>query len=1025
MFSLNASSSVGMHHAECLASDGLVRFASHARGLEYSPPWYLPSGLLQTAAAALHNASGYVKYSREDLPLDAVDWEGRPPACTPSIIPSGRVGLDWFVTSSTGPVAVIVPGLTGDMMAPYVVRIAQQLAKANYRPVVYNPRGLGGLPLDSPFLYSCGYTHDLRRALQHISTKETDIVAVGYSMGAGYLAKYLGEEAGGSLLKAACCLAGPTDCTKVMAHLSSGLMGRCVGPLMVRSLQTLRAELETIAESVPHSFEYDFDGAKDAADLAEFDGCITAPMMGCDSAADFYEKGSAVHVLPHIAVPTLFVHAANDPVIPAHTLCKETVAANPHLISMTTQGGGHSMDWPAKGMEPWAPSVVVRFLGMVAGSEGTDSTHDASTTEPPHGRYTCTAEEAVAPLPYVVWGHRRRLTPYRALCSLLSVHSNTAVLWVDVCALLMLLYVWCTSATATCTALLLAVWLLHSTATFLHDIYSCVSERALSRWNAFVTYTGRAHSAARILLVAVESLSGQSTTTLPGVVPITLLLLFLYVLMVTFDPPHGVASAFGREPCFSTTLFAVVLASLFGSVYVVPIAVFSCVAVLSRENSFPQKQCKGRLWSVLNSSFVGRLCSLLSDACLLLVLHRATLLNASLEDPSNILHSAFALLSFATKCVIFLYLFGEPVRQRIFPKKPAARNEYTSSYDETTKVTTWRPVGEVEWSPVAPTLKESVWYFVTVTLNFQANLVVKTLPRMLLLLWNGPAPFVGDPKEGYTMVMGTALLMWVGDDLNVHLYDTSLPVGNKLFTFFGGSRSELFPHLCFELDHERKEVGAFVAYNSDGSERSRITDVQEVLTVLWTVLVVRVHFVSHLNASEVVHNSKWDDARSAAVCVSGLNGAITDSRIARMVFTPDMEEDIKGVLMAGVPHRKARNVVKCLQENSGLYRAAVRAHSDPRLKALVGSGAELSSVVSTVLFHSADHFILERCALPWYMVSKFLETNLTFARHFAAIFVDDIASCPSELSGAAAIIGEIVQDEAPEMRRCLHGMAVQ
>lgn len=67
----------------------------------------------------------------------------------------GQVALDWTEGPGEGedrPVLLVLPGLTGDSRADYVRCLAAAAHAIGARCVVFNNRGLGGLPLTvSPF----------------------------------------------------------------------------------------------------------------------------------------------------------------------------------------------------------------------------------------------------------------------------------------------------------------------------------------------------------------------------------------------------------------------------------------------------------------------------------------------------------------------------------------------------------------------------------------------------------------------------------------------------------------------------------------------------------------------------------------------------------------------------------------------------------------------------------------------------------------------------------------------------------
>ncbi|CAN0170596.1 unnamed protein product, partial [Scytosiphon promiscuus] len=68
--------------------------------------------------------------------------------------------------------------------------------KRGWRAVAMNHRGCGGTLLTSGWAYNGAFTGDVRLAVNHIHGRYPDapLYAVGYSLGASLLVKYLGEE---------------------------------------------------------------------------------------------------------------------------------------------------------------------------------------------------------------------------------------------------------------------------------------------------------------------------------------------------------------------------------------------------------------------------------------------------------------------------------------------------------------------------------------------------------------------------------------------------------------------------------------------------------------------------------------------------------------------------------------------------------------------------------------------------------------------------------------------------------------
>jgi hypothetical protein len=96
--------------------------------------------------------------------------------------------------------------------------------------------------------------------------------------------------------------------------------------------------------------------------VREYDDQITAPFGGYEGAADYYARSSAGPHLASIALPTLVLSAADDPMIPAASV--EHWPISPSVRREITPTGGH-VGFVARSRAPgwfWAPERVLGFL---------------------------------------------------------------------------------------------------------------------------------------------------------------------------------------------------------------------------------------------------------------------------------------------------------------------------------------------------------------------------------------------------------------------------------------------------------------------------------------------------------------------------------------------------------------------------------------------------------------------------------------------------------------------------------------
>ncbi len=99
--------------------------------------------------------------------------------------------------------------------------------------------------------------------------------------------------------------------------------------------------------------------------IRKFDDVYTAPLHGFGDAANYYYRASALGVVDRIAMPTLILAAADDPVVPSSQFLEPALANNPHVhVRVETHGGhcGFVGESSASNDGYWAEYQAVDFL---------------------------------------------------------------------------------------------------------------------------------------------------------------------------------------------------------------------------------------------------------------------------------------------------------------------------------------------------------------------------------------------------------------------------------------------------------------------------------------------------------------------------------------------------------------------------------------------------------------------------------------------------------------------------------------
>jgi hypothetical protein len=130
---------------------------------------------------------------------------------------------------------------------------------------------------------------------------------------------------------------------------------------LIRRYRTKQALFPTLYEDV--------SAFKPMRSLRHFDHQIVARYCGFRDADDYYFRAASARVVDQIAVPTLILHALDDPFIRLFPETRAKLLANPYIAFVETRYGGHcaylSRD-PGEEIH-WAESATIRFLLTATG----------------------------------------------------------------------------------------------------------------------------------------------------------------------------------------------------------------------------------------------------------------------------------------------------------------------------------------------------------------------------------------------------------------------------------------------------------------------------------------------------------------------------------------------------------------------------------------------------------------------------------------------------------------------------------
>jgi predicted alpha/beta-fold hydrolase len=268
------------------------------------------------------------------------------------------------------PTAIILHGLEGSSRSQYVIGNADKLWRAGCNVIRMNMRNCGGRNFGdmarlSSTLYHSGLSSDVDHVLRHfIETEHLQSVAlIGYSMGGNLVLKLAGDLG----------VDAPPQLHSVIAVSPAVDLAESADALHEpqnrfyerRFLRALLKRFRRKAMLFPRAF--DPQRAANITSLREFDDRITALYSGFRSADDYYFRAAAARVLDRIAIPTLIIHASDDPFIRFTPDTRAAIAFNPHIMLLETEHGGHCafLATPDRGTHNdgyWAEHTALRFV---------------------------------------------------------------------------------------------------------------------------------------------------------------------------------------------------------------------------------------------------------------------------------------------------------------------------------------------------------------------------------------------------------------------------------------------------------------------------------------------------------------------------------------------------------------------------------------------------------------------------------------------------------------------------------------
>ncbi len=276
--------------------------------------------------------------------------------------------LEWFWLRDTyeapaeAPTILILHGLEGCARSNYVQDLMRQLGSLGWRVVVMQYRNCGEKPNRLAQSYHATRWQELDWTVENLRGRfpGAPIGVVGFSIGGSILLNWLGQNEI-KHIATACAISVPYKLAPCADRLNQGFSKIYQTYLMGRLKRSAMRKWDLMKDALGLS---DLSQINKLNTLWEFDDLLTAPLHGFKNVHDYYEKASCHQYLRGVQVPTLLVHALDDPF-----MVPEVVPQASELSGLIQTAfvpvGGHvgfvSGSFPGKEWS-WLSQIVPNFI---------------------------------------------------------------------------------------------------------------------------------------------------------------------------------------------------------------------------------------------------------------------------------------------------------------------------------------------------------------------------------------------------------------------------------------------------------------------------------------------------------------------------------------------------------------------------------------------------------------------------------------------------------------------------------------
>lgn len=268
----------------------------------------------------------------------------------------------------TSPTLILVHGLEGSSNSIYMLGTAAAAFADGFNVLRLNLRSCGETEHLTKTLYHSGMSDDLRVVIEVLIEQDRldRIFLAGFSLGGNMSLKLAGEWGDNPPPEVfgVAAVSPPVDlaaCADAIKFRSNWIYNR-------RFLNNLAKRMRRVENLYPEI--YQTEGLDQVASIRDFDSRFTARYGGFRDVDDYYSRSSSLKLIEKIRLPTLIIHAQDDPFVPFAAFNQISQTTNPFVILLAPENGGHvGFVGDARTGDKnrfWAENRIVEFCSLLS-----------------------------------------------------------------------------------------------------------------------------------------------------------------------------------------------------------------------------------------------------------------------------------------------------------------------------------------------------------------------------------------------------------------------------------------------------------------------------------------------------------------------------------------------------------------------------------------------------------------------------------------------------------------------------------